>query len=1045
MIRSLALPLIALLHCLSTHASDEGYLRIRDGAPKDFTHYKLDAGELVKPNQHFKEAKNIGHNDLILTIKDADGAEATVRLVRKRNATIVIPPTRFNHTLLGVECLDLATYQDASNLLDQFASSKKEIVRQPSEVAEEAVLKAQAGAVAQFDEFKALRQQLDARNALAEVEASWGAIQKDALKVRSKLSLSIEGDFPELQRAITTTESLSFPVSDTAASVKSLQRLRKQLAGLSAIVNKPKQERPAYVVNLQTDYPEVHALGSVSLKTSAANTAEYLKSLQKLSAELQAMDRKYKAGSISILKTDPDGYAKVRAAVKARPNLKQLSALSKGMDKDLAASRTYVESINASSVTLTEEGFEDAQKPFLKQVTGVDKPLKSLAAAIEKLTAAQGAVKATSQDLNTALDNASVKTLGTLTQADFTGKLTDRNREFDTAPVLASIKEITGAITKLTKALAGANGAQVKLAKATEAVSSQAAQLQASAKEHRIRQSEVTALIKRLQKSPRLSTPDLDAASGSLAGYSATLDAAGSAVKSNILAVIAQSRKASSGNSIPAEIKNWIKKASASARTVMQSLAGPRSATKAVEAAIGRFEKAVSQLSTALSASAAAPKYKTNASRAAGNLDTAAKALVSASAIRQKADDKVTQSSSTLTLDLGALNTALNSNLSQLPTDLLELLAGVPEAMSKTVQVQNVIGQMTLVNRTAKMANDASASVSKRVDEVIEKSGLNIKEVNYASLQKAVADTSKQLESLSFAEWDALVTSVSRAAEKMKSASDAAAASISPLPLTTADMAKAAAERAKTLSGFLSEAAPAAKLLNQKQTAVAEALKTLQKAKSDAGLEGEELVFTVASLDGWNQPASEAQPLEKQWLNVAASNAHRMKQAGERAGELLADRLEKEIEEGVAVMRKKLDKVEECLRTAIANRDEIAKQYQVNYALNVAMDGIHPEALIAHSEVSTLLSLDDTALKRAKDVLKRGQAAIAWIKGAPERAVNTFDSETSKLQAEMKIARKCVWEHKTAATNKASELRGLISKTQAMVAHNEKKEPQEKP
>ncbi|MDA1139166.1 MAG: hypothetical protein O3B01_11335 [Planctomycetota bacterium] len=1031
MIRSLALPLIALLHCLTSDAADEGYLRIRDGAPKAFIHYKLGTGEVVKPNQHFKEAKNIGHNDLLLMIKDADGAEATVRLVRKRNATIVIPPTKFNHTLLGVECLDLATYQDASSLLGQFASPKSEIVRLPSQTAEEAVLKAQTRAAAQFDEFKALRQQLDARNALAEVEALWGAIQTEALKVRSKLGITIEGDFPELHRAITSTESLSFPISNTSATAKDLQRLHKELAGLSAIANQPKEKRPDYVVNLEKDYPEVHALNSVVIKTVASDADDYLKSLQDLSAELQAVDRKYKAGETTSLKTDPDGYRKVQLALETRPDFKQLNALAKGTEKDVAISRSYVESINASSVTLTEEGFEDAQKPFLKQVAGVDKPLKALAVAIEKLATAHDAVKAASSGLNTTVDNASVKSLGTLTQADLAGNLTDRNREFDTAPALASIKEITGTVANLTKALAGANAAHVELEKAMEAVSSQSAQLQTSAKELQIRQSEVARLIKYLEKRPRLNTPNIDATIASLAAYSAALEVAGGTVRSNILAVVDHSRKASSGNTVSAEIKDRIKDASASARAVMQSLAGPRTAAKAVEAATGKFEMAVSQLRTTLLESAESPKYKANASRAAENLSGAARQFVSSSAEHQKADEKVTQSSSTLALNLGALNTALNSDLSKLPIDLLELLASVPQAMSKTIQVQNVIGQMTLVNNVAKLVDDAVASVSKRVDGVLEKSGLNIKEVDLAPVQKAVADALKQLESLSFAEWDALVKSISGAAEKVKSASDEAAASLSPLPLTTAEKAKAAAACARTLSDLLNQAAPAAKALNQKQAAVTAALQVLQKARSESGLGGDEMVFTSTGLDGWDQPASEALMLEKQWQNVAASNAQRMKQAGERAGELLADRLEKELEEGLSVMRRELGKVDECLKTAIASRDEIAKQYQVNYAVNVAMDGIHPEALIAHSEVSALLSLDDIALKRAKDVLKRGRTAIAWIKGATERAVNTFEIETSKLQAEMETARKCIWEHKTAATNKASELRSLISKTQA--------------
>jgi hypothetical protein len=1043
MIRSLALPLIALFLCLSTHAADEGYLRIRDGAPKRFVHYKLDAGELVRPDQHFKEAKNIGHNDLLLTIKDDEGAVSTVRLVRKRNATIVIPRTKFNHLLVGVECLDLATYQDASNLLSQFASSKREIIRQPSQAAEAAVLKARAKAIAKFDEFRTNRQQLDAKNALAEIEASWAAIQKDALKVRSKLSLTIEGDFPELHRAITTTESLSFPVSDTAASVKSLQRLRKQLASLSETVNKPKEERPAYVVNLETDYPEVHAISGVKLGTSATDTAEYLKSLQRLSAELQSMDRKYKAGSATAVKVDPDGYAKAQSALKARPNLKQLSALSKGLGKDVAASRAYVESINASSITLTEEGFEDAQKPFLKQVAGLDTPLKALAAAIEKVAAAHGAVKTASEDLNTALDTNSVKSLASLSQADFAGRLTDKNREFDAVPVLASIKEITGKVSSLTKELSGAGGGKNELSRAVEAVSSQAALLRASAKELKVRQSEVPTLIKRLQRSPRLSTPDIDGTSAGLSAYSAALDAAGGAVRSNIIAVAAHSKKATSGNTIPAEIKTRIKKASGAARVVMQSLAGPRNATKAVQAATRRFEKASAQLSSALSASPASAKYRANTSRAAGNLSVAAKALASSSASLQKADDSVTRNSSSLALDLGALNTALNSNLSQLPNDLLALLASIPAAMSKTVQAQNIIGKMTFLDRTARMANEASTSVSNRVEEVIEKAGLNRKEVNFVPVQKAVAEASKQLETLSYSEWSAQATSVSRAAEKMKAASDQAAASVFPFPLTTADKAKSAAEASNALNGLLSQASTAAKALNQKQNAAAASLKALQQAMSVAGLGGEDLVLPTTDLDGWDQAASEALPVEKQWQNVAASNAKRMKQAGERAGVLLADRLEKEIEEGIAVMRKEVDKVEECLKTAVANRDEIA-EYQVEHAVNVAVDGIHPEALTAYGEVRSLLTLDDAALKRAAQVLKRGRNAIKWNYGAPERAVATFESDTSKLQAEMKKASDCVWAHKTAATNKASELRALIRKTQALVARGEK-EGREKP
>lgn len=284
--------------------------------------------------QHVRNPRNTGHNDLILTVKNAFNGSATFWLVKDGDQTLSFPPYLPGADLevISVECLAFGTIEDTRLVWDALGGTPAELSQRMLEAAQAGAESGLAGLEQAIEQSLAglSEASLEAqRQLLSQLEASVAALGQVSADGYAWLDGRVAGDFPELHAALEAT--LRFRPEGTLEDAgEELAALLARLDGLRGEVLEGLRFEPPCDVDVQ-----VIGRFHVSLDEFLAELDSVLASGPVTPEQLQALQGELASPLACLADADRIAAALQRDAARLARYLERVLAELRGLDRRL--------------------------------------------------------------------------------------------------------------------------------------------------------------------------------------------------------------------------------------------------------------------------------------------------------------------------------------------------------------------------------------------------------------------------------------------------------------------------------------------------------------------------------------------------------------------------------------------------------------------------------------------------------------------------------------------------------------------------------------
>lgn len=1060
--RRVVLPIISLLGLSlfsgSSWAANECRLKYKSGSA-GFRYQNVDQGRTTSlTRSNFKEAYNVGRNDMQLTLEYVDVLGRTqsekMTLIKSGSATIPLPPLPLiNKKLKSIKCQRVATVTDTLNYTQRLGASASNIVSKATNDATTAINTAAQNTANLFSAQNANQLKAKSEKAISDVRNALAAAKRGANSAATNVRTNMARHFPEVNTAVTATGKYSWQVSDAIVS-QGRQNIEGTLAKLNQLDRKYKVSQTAsqlIAINLAKDFPELNALKNVQCRISNSPLVQFNGGLKKLRQELIKLDQKYKFSQgvkdvSRALITIPSASQRIlKTRVDFKKCQKALDTLKKELASDYKLLNNYLNSVLRELKKLKSSQFKGQQAKFFQQVrkliTATEQLLREVKAQEKREADMEAAEKAHAKafdrikndlgpiqdDLEKFPGGSLLVTVGLELKSFVPDWLTDNPRR--TQQLLqAEIK----AAEAYHKAIEEHENGKLKVKQKFNQWVKESTETLKLATQLKIKLPRNSQLLKVLKSVPKLKA--LDKAVDS--SIKCIKDALNHAIKVSqiILDAIAQYQKnvtTTAINSLPSDLAAAMLELNASANALNES-----GVTKIVWDTIDKSNK---KLNSTLSLLWKKLTQDPSARNFASEIDRLFKSLrADIIGLRKSGlalDKQVSQSQAAgirFAKAVTKVDQLSKKYRRQLNADIRRL---VQSAVGVEVNWKNV---QALSKQVADCADKYSTPLERAIKSFSSRLATLIQskvEVAANLIPKSVKDkltaTSNGFRELQskFVTLQRSIADSKVAFQQFSSAQQLAINSLVPVPKSDAvSRTQESVNKLNNLNQKLTKANGDWANLNSAQQRIirqlADLVSALNKQSNELRQDAQQLRYIAFNGNLIANQASGANNLVGLWGRAAQTLPGRI--ASLATGGLSSE-IENQVNQGLSWMNGKQSALLSCISTAASKRSSITNNSQKVAAVNQTIAGLNAEALAVINSLKSLMPPSPNVLNQVNTILNRAKVFISRLDGIKNAASANFNSQVANLKSQLSQAKSCVTNNANQVDSKKAELLRLLN------------------
>ncbi len=1060
--KRLVLPIISLLtlsiFSSSSWAANECRLKYKSGN-SGFRYQNVDQGRTTNlTRSNFKEAYNVGRNDMQLTLEYVDAFGRTqsekMTLIKSGSATIPIPPVPlFNKKLKSIKCQRVATVIDTLAYTQRLGSSAGNIVSQATRDATTAINTAAQNTANLFSAQNAAQLKSRSEIAIADVRNALAAAKRGANNTTNKVRTNLARSFPEVNAAAAATQQYTWQVSDAVVS-QGRQNIEATLAKLNQLDKKYKVSQTASAlvsVNLAKDFPEINSLKNVRCRVSSSPLVKFQGGIANLKKELEKLDRKYKFSqgvknvSQALVKIPSSSQRLLKTRVDFGKCSQAFGSFKRELASDYLLLNRYLASVLTELKKLRASQFKGQQGKFFQQIrkliTTTEQLLRELKAQEKRKNDMEAAEKAhekaferIKKDLGPIQDDLEKLPGGELIVAAgleikslVPEWLTDdpkRTQQLLTAEIKAA--------EAYRKAIQEHEDGKLKVKRKFDQWVEQSGQTIKMASQLKIKLPRNSQLLKTLAAVPNLQA--LWQVGHTAVKCMDTALAHAIKVAGTILDVIEQYQK----NVVKATLKSLPSDVAAALIELNASVVGLQQASDNAitlddyNKAKNEFSATINSLMQLLNQDPSANNFQTRIDQLFNKLRADIIKLRRAGVTVEKKLSKAKAAAVRFSSAQAKLNQLGKKYRRQLAQDVFTVIKSAVGVEVQWNAVMAIPKQMadcadkfavplersikTFTSRLRKLleskAQVAANAIPKPIKDKLSISLSGFREVQskFVSLQRSVA-------------------SAKTAFEQFSTAQQLAINSLVPLPKS--DAVSRTQESVNKLNSLNQKLAKAnddwAQLNRAQQTALrqmADLANAMRSQANELRKDAQQLKYTAFNGNIIASQASGANNLIALWGKAARTLPNRL--ASLATGGLSAE-IEAQINQGLNWMNSKQASLNSCISTAATKRSSIMSNSVKVAAVNRTIAGLNAEALAVINGLKSLVPPKPNLLSQVSGILNNAKQLISRLDGMKTQAANNFLSQVSSLRSQLNQAKSCVVNNLNQVDSKKSELLGLLN------------------
>ena len=1063
-LRRLVLPIISIvglgLFSSSSWAANECRLKYKSGNA-GFRYQNVDQGRssnLTRSN--FKEAYNVGRNDMQLTLEYVDVLGRTqsekLTLIKSGSATIPLPPIPLiNKKLKSIKCQRVATVTDTLNYTQRLGASATNVVSKATREATTAINTAAQNTANLFSVQNANQLKAKSEKAISDVRSALAAAKRGANSAANNVRTNMARHFPEVNTAVTATGKYSWQVRDAIVS-QGRQNIEATLVKLNQLDRKYKVSQTAsqlISINLAKDFPELNALKSVQCRISNSPLVQFNSGLNKLQRELNKLDQKYKFSQgvkevSKALITIPSASQRIlKTPVDFSKCQKALNALKKEIASDYKLLNRYLNSVLRELKRLKSSQFRGQQAKFFqhvrKLITTTEQLLRELKTQEKREADMEAAEKAHAKaferikndlgpiqdDLEKFPGGSLLVTVGLELKSFVPEWLTDNPRR--TQQLLrAEIK----AAEAYHKAIEEHENGKLKVKRKFDQWVKESGETLKLATQLKIKFPRNSQLLKVLKAMPKLKTMER-AVDGSVKCIKDALVHAVNVAKIVLDAIDQYQKNVGSTviKSLPSDIAAALVELNASAKAL--------NTTDASKLAFDGVNKANKKLSSTLNLLWRKLSQDPSASNFANEVDRLFKSLRADVIELRKSglaiDSKVSNSQTAAIRFASAvskLNQLSKKYRRQLAQDVMGLVRSAVGVEVNWKNLQAIPKQVAdCADKYATPLERAIKSFTSRLTKLLQSKAEIVGNLVPIPVKDKLAATIAGFREIQskFVSLQRSVASSKAAFDQFSSAQQLAVGSLVPVPKSDAvNRTQESVNKLNNLNQKLAKTNDDWAKLNSAQQRVirqlAELVNTLNRQSAELRKDAQQLKYTAFNGSLIASQASGANNLVGLWARAAQSLPNRI--AALATGGL-SSQLEAQINQGINWMNSKQSALLSCISTAASKRSSITSNSQKVAAVNRTIAGLNAEALAVINSLKTLVPPRPNVLSQVNGILNNAKNLITRLDGIKNQAANNFTSQVATLRNQLNQAKSCVVNNSNQVDSKKSELLSLLNQT----------------